>query len=110
MSNRSSETLNTIFSALADPTRRAILDRLARGEQTVTELAEPHDMSLPAISKHLKVLEEAGLIEREKDGRIHHVSLNSKAMKDAAAWLERYRGFWEGKFDALERFLGGGKK
>jgi DNA-binding transcriptional ArsR family regulator len=105
MSNRSNVTLNAVFSALADPTRRAILDRLARGEAQVTELAEPHDMSLPAVSKHLKVLEEAGLVVREKDGRVHRMNLNSKPMKDAAAWLERYRAFWEGKFDALEKFL-----
>jgi DNA-binding transcriptional ArsR family regulator len=105
MSNRSNATLNAVFSALSDPTRRAILDRLARGEAQVTELADPHDMSLPAISKHLKVLEDAGLVLREKDGRIHRMNLNSKPMKDAAAWLERYRVFWEGKFDALERFL-----
>ncbi len=110
MSNRSSESLNAIFSALADPTRRAILDRLARGEARVTELADPHDMSLPAVSKHLKVLEDAGLILREKDGRIHRMNLNSKALKDAAAWLERYRAFWEGRFDALERFLGTSRK
>jgi DNA-binding transcriptional ArsR family regulator len=105
MSNRSNVTLNAVFSALADPTRRAILDRLARGEAQVTELAEPHDMSLPAVSKHLKVLEEAGLVVREKDGRVHRMNLNSKPMKDAVAWLERYRAFWEGKFDALEKFL-----
>ncbi len=110
MSNRSSESLNSIFSALADPTRRAILDRLARGEARVTELADPHDMSLPAVSKHLKVLEDAGLILREKDGRVHRMNLNSKPMKDASAWLERYRAFWEGRFDALERFLDSNRK
>jgi len=110
MSNRSSESLNAVFSALADPTRRAILDRLARGEARVTELADPHDMSLPAVSKHLKVLEDAGLILREKDGRVHRMNLNSKPMKDAAAWLERYRAFWEGRFDALERFLDANRK
>ncbi|HET6273678.1 MAG TPA: metalloregulator ArsR/SmtB family transcription factor [Bacteroidota bacterium] len=105
MSTRSNATLNAVFSALADPTRRAILEHLARGEQTVTTLAEPHEISLPAVSKHLKVLEEAGLIVRAKDGRIHRMNLNSKPMKDAAAWLERYRAFWEGRFDALEKFL-----
>ena len=110
MSNRSSESLNAVFSALADPTRRAILDRLARGEARVTELADPHDMSLPAVSKHLKVLEDAGLILRERDGRVHRMNLNSKPMKDAAAWLERYRAFWEGRFDALERFLDPNRK
>ncbi len=97
--------LDLIFSALSDPTRRKILERLARGEASVLDIAEPHAMSLPAVSKHLRVLEEAGLVMRERDGRLHLMSLNSKALKDAAEWLERYRAFWEGKFDALERFL-----
>ena len=101
-----SAQLDSIFSALADPTRRSILERLAQGEASVMELAEPHDMSLPAVSKHLRVLEEADLVVREREGRLHLMSLNSKPMKDAAAWLERYRAFWEGKFDALERVLG----
>ena len=69
------------------------------------ELAEPHEMSLPAVSKHLKVLEETGLVVRTKDGRVHRMNLNSKPLKDAAAWLERYREFWEGRLDALENFL-----
>lgn len=97
--------LDSVFSALADPTRRAILERLARGEASVTDLAGPHEMSLPAVSKHLKVLEEARLVVRERDGRVHRMNLNSKPLKDAAAWLERYRAFWEEKFDALESFL-----
>lgn len=99
------EQLDLIFSALSDPTRRKILETLAKGEASVLEIAEPHKMSLPAVSKHLKVLEEAGLVARERDGRLHLMSLNSKPLKDAAAWLERYRAFWEGKFDALEKFL-----
>ena len=105
MVKHSSDTLNRIFSALSDPTRRAILEKLARGEASVTELAGPHDMSLPAISKHLRVLEEAGLIAREKHGRVHRLQLESKPMKDALVWIERYRKFWEEKFSALEKHL-----
>jgi DNA-binding transcriptional ArsR family regulator len=101
----SPDTLDAVFAALSDPTRRAILERLTRGNVTVTGLAEPFDMSLPAVSKHLSVLEGAGLIVKEKDGRTYHCQLNSKPMKDAAAWLERYRRFWESKFDALEQYL-----
>jgi DNA-binding transcriptional ArsR family regulator len=99
------EQLDLVFSALSDPTRRKILERLAKGEASVLEIAEPHDMSLPAVSKHLRVLEDAGLVARERDGRLHLMSLKSKPLKDAAAWLERYRAFWEEKFDALEKFL-----
>jgi DNA-binding transcriptional ArsR family regulator len=99
------DTLDRVFGALADPTRRAILERLTRGEATVTGLAGPFDMSLPAVSKHLHVLEEAGLIVKEKDGRTCHCQLNSKPMKSAAAWLDRYRRFWELTFDALEDYL-----
>jgi DNA-binding transcriptional ArsR family regulator len=98
-------TLDVLFAALSDPTRRAILERLTQGDATVTDLAEPFDMSLPAVSKHLSVLEDAGLIVKEKNGRTYHCQLNSKPMKDAAAWLERYRRFWESKFDALEQYL-----
>ena len=100
-----SETLDIVFSALSDPTRRAILEKLAQGNASVSELANPHDMSLPAVSKHLRVLEEAGLISREKDGRVHRLQLESKPMKDALAWIEQYREFWEGKFSALEKHL-----
>ena len=99
------EQLDSIFSALADPTRRRILERLMRGEASVMELAEPYDMSLPAVSKHVRVLEEAGLVVRERDGRLHIISLNSKPLRNAAVWLERYRALWEGKFDALEKLL-----
>ncbi len=105
MVKHSSDTLNRVFSALSDPTRRAILEKLAHGEASVTELAEPHDMSLPAISKHLRVLEEAGLLAREKQGRVHKLQLESKPMKDALDWIERYRKFWDEKFNALEKHL-----
>lgn len=97
--------LDATFAALADPTRRAILARLARGESSVMELAEPFDISLPAILKHLRVLEEAGLLGRQKDGRVNRCRLLVKPMKDAAAWIEHYRKFWEQQFDALARYL-----
>jgi len=100
-----SDTLDAVFSALSDPTRRAILEKLATHECSVSELAKPFDMSLPAISKHLRVLEESGLIVREKDGRIHRMTLNSKPMKEALRWMERYRRFWEARFDELDRYL-----
>ena len=105
MVKHSSDTLDRVFSALSDPTRRSILERLARGEASVTELARPHDMSLPAVSKHLRVLEGAGLIAREKQGRVHRLQLESKPMKDALDWIEQYRKFWEEKFSALEKHL-----
>src|SRR5215813_10302306 len=97
--------LDATFGALSDPTRRAILARLAQGEATVSELAAPFDVSLPAVSKHLRVLESAGLLHREIDGRIHRCRLEPKPMKDAARWIEHYRVFWENQFDALAIFL-----
>src|SRR5277367_4712139 len=97
--------LDATFGALADPTRRAILARLARGEATVTELAAPFDVSLPAVSKHLRVLESAGLLRREIDGRIHRCRLAPRPMKDAAAWIETYRVFWEAQLEALANYL-----
>jgi DNA-binding transcriptional ArsR family regulator len=97
--------LDATFGALADPTRRAILARLARGEATVTELAAPFDVSLPAVSKHLRVLESAGLLQREIDGRIHRCRLAPRPMKDAAAWIETYRVFWEAQLEALANYL-----
>jgi DNA-binding transcriptional ArsR family regulator len=100
--------LDATFGALADPTRRAILMRLALGEATVTELAAPFDVSLPAVSKHLRVLESAGLLRREIDGRIHRCRLAPQPMKDAAAWIETYRSFWESQFDALAQYLASG--
>ena len=97
--------LDAVFAALADPTRRAILARLADGEATVGELAEPLPMSGPAVTKHLKVLEGAGLITRRRDGRVHRLGFNGEAMAEAAAWIPHYRRFWEGQFDALARYL-----
>ena len=88
--------LDSVFSALADPTRRAIVDRLAEGDSTVTELAQPFDMSLPAVSKHLKYLERAGLLVREVDGRVHHCRLRADPLQEAAQWMNKYRHFWEG--------------
>lgn len=97
--------LDSVFSALSDPTRRGMLELLARAERRVTELAQPFAMSLPAISKHLRVLEKAGLVKRERDGRIHRVSLEPRAMREAADWIDHYRKFWEGHFDALAHYL-----
>src|SRR5437899_2023978 len=95
MVNYSSKVLDSTFSALADPTRRAILEQLARGDCSVTTLANPFDMSLPAISKHLRVLERAGLLWREKHGRTHRCCLAADRLKEAAAWIARYRRFWK---------------
>ncbi len=100
-----SPKLDAVFAALADPTRRAIVTRLARGPARVTQLAEPFAMSLPAISKHLKVLERAGLLSRHIDGRIHHCHLEAHPMSEAAEWINRYRAFWQEQFDALDRYL-----
>jgi DNA-binding transcriptional ArsR family regulator len=99
------DRLNRTFSALADPTRRAILARLATGEASVTELAEPFDMSLPAISKHLKVLERAGLITRSREAQWRPCRLEARPLKGAADWLEHYRSFWEHSLDRLEGYL-----
>ena len=101
----SPEQLNTTFAALADPTRRAILARLASGEKFVTELAEPFEMSLPAISKHLKVLERAGLIARGREAQWRPCRLAAGPLKDAADWLDHYRRFWDESFDRLEEYL-----
>lgn len=97
--------LDAIFAALADPTRRAILMRLAQGEATVTELAEPFDISLPAISKHLKVLERAGLVTRGKEAQFRPVRLEVDRLKGAYEWLERYSAMWEERFDRLDTLL-----
>jgi len=110
-----SATLNRTFAALADPTRRRILARLARGDERVTQLARPHNMSLPAVSKHLRVLEKAGLLRRRRYGRIHEMQLEAKPLKEAAQWVEEYRKFWEGSLDRLADYLektskAGGKK
>ena len=97
--------LSTMFSALADPTRRAILARLALGETSVTELAKPFDISGPAISKHLKVLEGAGLITRGREAQWRPCKLEPKALKSVDDWLERYRKLWEQRLDRLEDYL-----
>ncbi len=99
------DRLSRTFAALADPTRRAILARLASGEASVTELAEPFDMSLPAISKHLKVLENAGLITRGRDAQWRPCRLHARPLKGAADWLDDYRVFWEQSLDRLEDYL-----
>jgi DNA-binding transcriptional ArsR family regulator len=100
-----SPDLNITFAALADPTRRAILARLASGEASVTELAEPFEMSLPAISKHLKVLERAGLIARGREAQWRPCRLAAGPLKDASDWLDHYRRFWDETFDRLEDYL-----
>ncbi len=97
--------LDACFAALADPTRRAILERLTRGDATVTVLAEPFAMSLPAISKHLNVLEDAGFIAREREGRQVHVRLLPQGLRRATSWLDRTQTFWESRLDRLERHL-----
>ena len=99
------DRLNQTFSALADPTRRAILARLATGEASVTELAEPFAMSLPAISRHLKVLEQAGLITRSRSAQWRSSSLQAEPLREATAWMERYRQFWDGNFARLDAHL-----
>ena len=98
-------SLDATFAALADPTRRAILARLAEGEASVLELAEPFAMSQPAISKHLKVLEHAGLISRGRDAQRRPCRLEAKRLAEATKWLERYRKFWEGNFNRLDALL-----
>ncbi len=105
MVDQSVEDLDSVFYALADPTRRSIISALSRGEATVKEIAEPYPMSLPAVSKHLKVLERAGLIERQIEGRTHRIRIRPTGMRSAAEWMERYREFWEGQLDRLEAFL-----
>ena len=97
--------LDATFAALADPTRRAILARLARGEASVNELAEPFDMSQPAISKHLRVLERAGLISRGRDAQRRPCRLEARPLEEAGAWIERYREFWEANFARLDSLL-----
>jgi DNA-binding transcriptional ArsR family regulator len=99
------DPLSATFSALADPTRRAILARLASGEVSVTKLAEPFEMSMPAISKHLKVLERAGLIARGREAQWRPCRLAAGPLKDVSAWVENYRRFWEESFDRLDEYL-----
>jgi DNA-binding transcriptional ArsR family regulator len=97
--------ISNTFSALADPTRRAILARLALGETSVTELAAPFAMSMPAVSKHLRVLEHAGLVERSRHAQFRPVKLRAKPLREAAAWIDFYRDFWEDSFDRLDEYL-----
>ena len=99
------DQLSVIFGALADPTRRAILARLAEGEATVTELTAPFPISMPAISRHLKVLERAGLISRSRAGQYLSSTLQPAPLREAAEWMERYRRFWDASFDRLEEHL-----
>lgn len=98
-------SLDATFSALADPTRRAILAQLATGTKTVTELAAPFDMTLPAVSKHIRVLENANLIERSREAQYRPCTLHPEPLKDVDAWLERYRRFFEGSFERLDGYL-----
>jgi DNA-binding transcriptional ArsR family regulator len=99
------DALSTTFAALADPTRRAILARLTQGDASVQELAAPFDMSLPAISKHLKVLERAGLVSRGRDAQRRPCRIEAAPLEEATEWMERYRRFWEGSFDRLDDYL-----
>jgi len=100
-----SDALDAVFAALSDSTRRAVLEALGERSLSVTELAEPHDMSLTGFMKHLRVLEDAGLISRTKEGRIVRCELSPRPMQEAAVWLSRYDRFWSGRLDALSRFL-----
>lgn len=99
------DRLNRTFAALADPTRRAILSRLASGEASVTDLAEPFEMTLPAVSKHLKVLQRAGLVTQGREAQWRPCRLEAAPLKDAAAWIEHYRRYWEQSFDHLDDYL-----
>lgn len=99
------DPLSATFAALADPTRRAILARLAQGETTVTELAAPFDMSLPAVTKHLKVLQRAGLVSQGRQAQWRPCRLEAKPLQDASGWIEQYRQFWEQRLDRLEDYL-----
>ena len=101
----SSRLLDRTFGALADPTRRRILAQLAKRDECVTDLARPHAMSLAAVSKHLIVLEKAGLVKRRRKGRVHWLALEAKPMQEAQEWINRYREFWEGNLDRFEEYL-----
>ena len=105
MAGQSRQPLDRVFFALSDPTRRAILLRLVDGDASVTELAGPFSISMPAITKHLQILADADMIERRKQGRFHRCRLNPTAMKDAAEWLNRYRVFWEAQLGSLEKYV-----
>ena len=101
----STDTLSRSFAALADPTRRAILARLEDGECSVTELTEPFDMSMPAISRHLRVLEGAGLVSRRRDAQWRYCRIDARPLKDVLDWAEHYRSLWEGRLDRLDSYL-----
>ena len=101
----SHDPLSTVFAALADPTRRAILERLSEGDATVGELAEPFDMSLPAISKHLAVLERAGLVAKSREGQRKYCRITATPLKNADTWLNEYRRHWEANLDSLDAYL-----
>jgi DNA-binding transcriptional ArsR family regulator len=98
--------LDAVFAALADPTRRAIIERLSRGEARVTEVAEPFQMSLNAVSKHIRVLEASGVVERQRKGRDHIISINARSLDEVDGWILRMRRFWEERLDAMENLLG----
>ena len=97
--------LDAVFAALADPTRRAIIERLSRSEARVTEVAEPFPMSLNAVSKHIRVLEASGVVERHRKGRDHILSINTRSLDEVDGWIERTRHYWEERLDAMERLL-----
>ncbi|WP_009960078.1 ArsR/SmtB family transcription factor [Verrucomicrobium spinosum] len=101
----SSELLDRTFGALADPTRRQMLAQLSAGETCVTDLARPHAISLAAVSKHLGVLEKAGLVKRQRNGRVHSMTLDPKPMQEAQAWLDQYRKFWDANLDSFATYL-----
>jgi len=105
MVNNKFDSLDNTFAALADPTRRRILEALSVENRRVTDLAAPFSMSLPAVSKHLRVLEKAGLLKRRRLGREHHIELKPEPMKKAHLWIEHYRKFWEGSLDSLADYL-----
>ena len=100
-----SARLDAVFAALADPTRRAIIERLSSSEARVTEVAEPFDMSLNAVSKHIRVLEASGVVERHRRGRDHILSINTRSLDEVDGWIERMHRYWEGRLDAMERLL-----
>lgn len=105
MVKRRGNDLSEVFKALADPTRRQLIETLGREERTIGELAEPLEMSLPAVSKHLGVLERAGLLKRRREGKSHHMSFDPEALNSAENWLKQQRRFWEGSFDNLAAYL-----
>jgi DNA-binding transcriptional ArsR family regulator len=105
MVNYHENLMDAVFVALADPTRRGMIARLSKGPASIGELGRPYDVSKPAITKHVKILERAGLISRKKDGRIHRCRLNPKPMEEAEEWIEKHRKFWQGSLGKLARYL-----